>query len=120
MKANFEKGTKICSKCKKELPIDHFQKDKSKSDGLNTRCKDCVAEYRKSPRGKEVLHQKQDENIIKQKRVKNVKDVLLKNFKKQNTEKRFIKELRRNTEDQNKGFDMNSNAENQMLIRKCD
>jgi uncharacterized protein L426 len=54
MKANFEKGTKICSKCKKELPIDHFQKDKSKSDGLNTRCKDCVAEYRKSPRGKEV------------------------------------------------------------------
>lgn len=54
MKANFEKGTKICSKCKRELPIDHFQKDKSKSDGLNTRCKDCVAEYRKSPRGKEV------------------------------------------------------------------
>lgn len=54
MKANFEKGTKICSKCKRELPIDHFQKDKSKSDGLNTQCKDCVAEYRKSPRGKEV------------------------------------------------------------------
>lgn len=54
MKANFEKGTKICSKCKRELPISHFQKDKSKSDGLNTQCKDCVTKYRKSPKGKEV------------------------------------------------------------------
>lgn len=26
MKANYEKGTKICSKCKKELPINQLKK----------------------------------------------------------------------------------------------
>lgn len=54
MKADFEKGTKVCSKCKQELPIEQFNKDSSKSDGLNMQCKDCVAVYRKSPEGKEV------------------------------------------------------------------
>lgn len=54
MKADFEKGTKICSKCRRELPIEQFNKDSSKSDGLNIQCKDCVAAYRKSPEGKEV------------------------------------------------------------------
>lgn len=28
MKADFEKGTKICCRCKKELPLDMFYKDK--------------------------------------------------------------------------------------------
>lgn len=41
MKADFEKGTKICSKCKRELPIEMFYKDRTKSDGLYTYCKDC-------------------------------------------------------------------------------
>jgi hypothetical protein len=54
MKADFEKGTKICSKCRRELSIEQFNKDSSKSDGLNMQCKDCVAAYRKSPEGKEV------------------------------------------------------------------
>lgn len=33
MKADFEKGTKVCSKCKKELPIEMFSNDKNTSDG---------------------------------------------------------------------------------------
>ena len=45
MKADFEKGTKICSRCKKELPIDMFDKDKSRSDNLRTYCKQCRREY---------------------------------------------------------------------------
>lgn len=28
MKADFEKGTKICSRCRKELPLDMFGKKK--------------------------------------------------------------------------------------------
>lgn len=39
MKADFEKGTKICSKCKKELPIDMFGKNKNAIDGLQWYCK---------------------------------------------------------------------------------
>lgn len=41
MKADFEKGTKICSRCRKELPISCFYKNKGKVDGLNCYCKIC-------------------------------------------------------------------------------
>ena len=41
MKADFEKGTKICCRCKKELPLDMFYKDKSRNDGLCCCCKNC-------------------------------------------------------------------------------
>lgn len=37
--------TKICTKCKRELPLDMFQKDRTKRDGLTCRCKECKAEY---------------------------------------------------------------------------
>jgi hypothetical protein len=33
---------KICSKCKRELPIDNFYKDCSTKDGLRHRCKECI------------------------------------------------------------------------------
>lgn len=39
MKADFEKGTKVCSKCKRELPIEMFHNDASKIDGLRSWCK---------------------------------------------------------------------------------
>ncbi len=41
MRADFEKGTKICSRCRKELPISCFYKNKSESDGLSSYCKEC-------------------------------------------------------------------------------
>lgn len=45
MKADFEKGTKVCSKCRKELPISEFYKNKGKKDGLQGQCKNCIIEY---------------------------------------------------------------------------
>ena len=58
MMADFEKGTKVCSKCKRELPISEFYKNKSRKDGLNAQCKNCMNEYaknyRKSTKRKEV------------------------------------------------------------------
>ena len=44
MKANFETGLKVCSRCKRELSLDNFYKCKCKSDGLSLRCKDCYKE----------------------------------------------------------------------------
>lgn len=41
MKANFEKGIKICSRCKRKLPIEMFCKNKNRSDRLNIYCKEC-------------------------------------------------------------------------------
>lgn len=56
MKADFEKGTKVCSCCKKELPLDMFSKNTTTSDGLRCHCKKCSYEYNKmyysSDRGK--------------------------------------------------------------------
>ena len=38
---------KICSKCKKNLPIDRFSKDKCRFDGLCHKCKICTKQYKK-------------------------------------------------------------------------
>lgn len=53
MKADFEKGTKICSKCKRELSIEMFNKDNSRSDKLSMCCKDCTRT--KNLRGHSVI-----------------------------------------------------------------
>lgn len=39
--------TKICSRCKKELPISKFPKHKRSRDGLGAWCKECHREYNK-------------------------------------------------------------------------
>lgn len=38
---------KICPKCKKELLVSMFSKDRSSNDGLCYMCKNCMSEYRK-------------------------------------------------------------------------
>ena len=53
MKADFEKGTKVCSKCKRELPIGEFYKNKRNIDGLKYYCKECVREENAEYNGKE-------------------------------------------------------------------
>lgn len=53
MKANFETGLKICSRCKRELPISCYQKDSSNVDGLGVSCKECLKKKRQSPEGRE-------------------------------------------------------------------
>ena len=52
MKANFETGLKICSKCRRELPLSSFTAIKSKSDGLSLYCKECSSNYNKEWRKK--------------------------------------------------------------------
>lgn len=52
MKADFEKGTKVCSKCKRELPIEMFGKNKNATDGLNFYCKNCESTRYKLYRNK--------------------------------------------------------------------
>ena len=39
--------TKVCAKCKKELPLVEFWKDKQNKDGLKVYCKSCASTYRK-------------------------------------------------------------------------
>lgn len=54
----FEQGIKVCSKCKKELPLNHFTKEKCKKDGYCSLCKDCAKLQRKER--KEYIQQYQE------------------------------------------------------------
>jgi hypothetical protein len=38
--------TKICTKCKRELPVSNFPGDKRRLYGVGSCCKDCKREYR--------------------------------------------------------------------------
>jgi len=40
--------TKTCPRCERELPINQFHKDRTRSDGLRTYCKRCAREYQKA------------------------------------------------------------------------
>lgn len=40
--------TKKCGKCKNRKPVDQFNKDKSRKDGLAFKCRSCVRRYRKA------------------------------------------------------------------------
>ena len=52
-------NTKKCSKCGRELPLSEFSKDKSKSDGLCSWCKECAAQYRVNNREAILEHKRQ-------------------------------------------------------------
>lgn len=40
-----EMKTKKCSKCKRELPITEFHRNKAAKDGLQSHCKECTKLY---------------------------------------------------------------------------
>lgn len=76
MKANFEKGTKICSRCKKELPLSMFTKHKSKSDGLNVYCKECSNIRQKKQYRKDIEHSREKRRKNNRKRI-NAQGILI-------------------------------------------
>lgn len=48
----FKNGIRVCSKCKRELPLDMFTKDSTKKYGLSALCKDCQKEQREQRKPK--------------------------------------------------------------------
>lgn len=43
-----ERKKKVCTNCKRELPLKFFYKSKYSSDGFKHKCKDCCKEYNKN------------------------------------------------------------------------
>lgn len=39
------RGIKVCFKCGRELPVEQFSKNKTRKDGLDTKCKECAKQY---------------------------------------------------------------------------
>lgn len=57
-------NTKICYKCKQELTLDNFTKDKSKVDGHAYICKECKRQYdNKHYRDNMQAYKQQNKNI---------------------------------------------------------
>lgn len=52
-------NTKICSKCGRELPLSEFYKDRSKKDGLQYKCKQCIKQHSKQWYADNAEHKKQ-------------------------------------------------------------
>lgn len=42
--------TKTCAKCKRELPVESFNRCRGQKDGRHSYCKECIAAYKKSHR----------------------------------------------------------------------
>jgi len=66
--------TKICSKCKNELPVDNFCKDRSKKDGLFIWCRACRHDFTESRKEQtKIRNEKNKEHIgeIKKEYAKN-------------------------------------------------
>lgn len=40
-----EMKTKVCAKCKRELPVTEFHRNKATKDGLQSHCKECAKHY---------------------------------------------------------------------------
>lgn len=45
-----QRTAKVCSKCQKSLSLDNFHRNKTKSDGYNSYCKQCLVEYKRGYR----------------------------------------------------------------------
>ena len=68
MKANFEKGTKICYRCRKELPIECFSKSKLENDGLQNACRNCKSDIGKQYRCKNRVKMRRKSKLWNDKR----------------------------------------------------
>lgn len=110
MKADFEKGTKVCSKCKRELPISEFCKDKSRVDGLQNYCKGCNKKY----------YEDNKENIIAYQKLyyeDNKKDILVKRKQYSKTEKgkQILRQAKKKYSKSEKGKEANKKCKNKTL-----
>ena len=56
--------TKVCSKCKRELPITEFNKHRRSKDGLQCSCKQCQKEYVKAKRLEKLELEQERKNFI--------------------------------------------------------
>jgi hypothetical protein len=77
--------TKICNKCKKLLLISNFSKDKRKTDGLMSLCRNCY-----SKRNKEYYNAHKSEYSVRAKRWRDSHQELLRERRKRDIKKRRI------------------------------
>ena len=61
-----DETTKVCTKCRRELPLSEFTKNKSRSDGRQCWCKSCRSELNKTRvRETERENTKKKEIVVK-------------------------------------------------------
>ena len=57
-----EPKTKVCSKCKRELPLSAFFADASKARGVHSECKECYKARRKERKAKAITNTPKNQN----------------------------------------------------------
>lgn len=66
--------TKVCSGCKRELPITEFWKSKANADGLQIYCKACKYEKDRSSRHKRQIKRREERLKLKE-NAQNIKEM---------------------------------------------
>lgn len=88
-----DKETKICGKCKEEMNVCYYNKDKRRKDGLQNKCKFCEKKYREQNRAKinnsikkwrdknkqKLSDKNKDNTYLKEYRIKNKEKIKIKN-----------------------------------------
>jgi hypothetical protein len=59
-------GTKCCSKCLEPKPLESFDKNKTKKDGYDSRCKACISKVKatKYRKKKQLKSKRRDTNTL--------------------------------------------------------
>ncbi len=55
---------KVCTKCNENKPAAEFNRDKTKADGLQFRCKSCVHEYMRRRRRDDAVRKRGAEDAL--------------------------------------------------------
>ncbi|MFW9875113.1 MAG: hypothetical protein ACFFG0_18565 [Candidatus Thorarchaeota archaeon] len=120
------KEAKICTKCKRKLPLSEFSKDKSKKDDLTSHCKSCISYRDKEYYSKNRLHilKRQDKYREENREIVNARDL---NYYYKNKERcnRKMKEYHKKFKEKT-GFDrillhriIRNNKEKPFHCEKC-
>ena len=126
-RGGYNTKTKICSKCKEELVIDMYGKNKSKADGFNWYCKECSKEYRKSYRikNREIMNIQTKEWIEnnKERAVKTAKNYYEKNKeiiskKRKPYAKQYHIDNRKHENERSRKWSINNKERHKELIAK--
>lgn len=97
----FKNGIRICSKCKKELPLDMFAKDSTKKYGLSALCKDCQKEQRKQRKPKIDQWFEENQERVKEQRKQYSQEHAEEKRAYNQTNKEYFKQKRKEYEKQN-------------------
>lgn len=97
----FKNGIRVCSRCKRELPLDMFTKDCTNKFGLSTLCTECQKQQRKDRKPKIDQWFEENQERVKEQRKQYSKEHAEEKRIYNQTHKEYFKQKRKEHEQEN-------------------